>query len=230
MFGCFCYPNLAATAPHKLSPQSAACIFLGYPVDTKGYRCYNPEINRVIVSCHIYFNEEIIPFRSRTSPTTVTRPEPPPSVELLLAPCRLAASRTPTSPRCSSPTWGNATLPPGYVAATTPGISTSPQRSMMATPSAATPPSPVVYDDTPALQPLASPQQSPPAPPSQEFATVASTTPAPPEPPSPPLAPLPHPMVTRARDGITKPNSRYAAVAELSTVPTSVCVVLRDDA
>jgi hypothetical protein len=29
VFGCLCYPKVAATAPHKLAPRSVACIFLG---------------------------------------------------------------------------------------------------------------------------------------------------------------------------------------------------------
>lgn len=67
VFGCQCYPNLTATAAHKLAPRSMACIFLGYFADTKGYRCFNPDTNRVITSCHVYFDEDIFPFRSRTS-------------------------------------------------------------------------------------------------------------------------------------------------------------------
>ena len=27
VFGCKCYPNLSATAPHKLSPRSTQCVF-----------------------------------------------------------------------------------------------------------------------------------------------------------------------------------------------------------
>jgi len=42
VFGCQCFPNTTATAPHKLAPRSVPCIFLGYPDNTKGYRCYNP--------------------------------------------------------------------------------------------------------------------------------------------------------------------------------------------
>jgi hypothetical protein len=39
VFGCACYPNTFATAPHKLSPRSTRCLFLGYSSDHKGYRC-----------------------------------------------------------------------------------------------------------------------------------------------------------------------------------------------
>jgi histone deacetylase 1/2 len=39
VFGCLCYPNTMATAPHKLAPRSTRCVFLGYPSDHKGYRC-----------------------------------------------------------------------------------------------------------------------------------------------------------------------------------------------
>ena len=50
IFGCLCYPSIAATAPHKLAPRSIACVFLGYPPNTKGYRCYDPVSHRVFTS------------------------------------------------------------------------------------------------------------------------------------------------------------------------------------
>jgi hypothetical protein len=50
IIGCTCYPNTIATMPHKLSPRSTRCVFLGYSTDHKGYCCVDLSINRLIVS------------------------------------------------------------------------------------------------------------------------------------------------------------------------------------
>ncbi|KAK1620234.1 hypothetical protein QYE76_025751 [Lolium multiflorum] len=63
IFGCRCYPNTAATAAHKLAPRSLPCVFLGYPANTKGYRCYDPVSHRVLTSRHVYFDELVFPFQ-----------------------------------------------------------------------------------------------------------------------------------------------------------------------
>ena len=64
VFGCLCYPNLSATARHKLAPRSAACVFLGYPSSHKGYRCLDLSTRRVIISRHVVFDESVFPFSS----------------------------------------------------------------------------------------------------------------------------------------------------------------------
>ncbi|WVZ94315.1 hypothetical protein U9M48_040221 [Paspalum notatum var. saurae] len=57
VFGCACYPNTSATAPHKLAPRSTRCVFLGYSPDHKGYRCFDLTSRRVLISRHVVFDE-----------------------------------------------------------------------------------------------------------------------------------------------------------------------------
>jgi hypothetical protein len=58
VFGCTCYSNTTATAPHKLSPCSTRCVFLGYSADHKCYRCLDLSTNLLIVSRHVVFDED----------------------------------------------------------------------------------------------------------------------------------------------------------------------------
>lgn len=67
VFGCKCYPNLSVTAPHKLAPRSALCVFLGYYAHHKGYRCLDLASNKVIISRHVVFDESAFPFAERLS-------------------------------------------------------------------------------------------------------------------------------------------------------------------
>jgi hypothetical protein len=61
VFGCACYPNTAAIAPHKLAPRSTLCVFLGYSPDHKGYRCFDLSSRRVLISRHVVFDESVFP-------------------------------------------------------------------------------------------------------------------------------------------------------------------------
>lgn len=62
VFGCLCYPNLAATAVHKLAPRSLPCVFLGYPAGYKGFRCLHLPTNPVFISRHVVFDDNSFPF------------------------------------------------------------------------------------------------------------------------------------------------------------------------
>jgi hypothetical protein len=70
-FGCLCYPNTAATMPHKLSPRSVACVFLGYTSNHRGYRCMDIESRRIIISRHVVFDENQFPFAPGFSVTNL---------------------------------------------------------------------------------------------------------------------------------------------------------------
>lgn len=50
-FGCKCYPNLSAMAPHKLAPLSS--VFHGNFTHHKGYRCLEIDSNQVVISHHV---------------------------------------------------------------------------------------------------------------------------------------------------------------------------------
>jgi hypothetical protein len=69
VFGCASYPNIAATAPHKLTPRSTRCVFLGYSADHKGYRCLDLSANHLIVSRHVIFDDDSFPFTASSSLT-----------------------------------------------------------------------------------------------------------------------------------------------------------------
>jgi hypothetical protein len=69
VFGCKCYPNLTATATNKLSPRSTLCVFLGYSPHHKGYLCLGRHTNRIIISCHVVFDETSFPFSEIPSST-----------------------------------------------------------------------------------------------------------------------------------------------------------------
>jgi hypothetical protein len=118
VFGCACYPNTSATAPHKLSPRSTRCLFLGYSPDHKGYRCLDLTSHRIIISRQVVFDEDVFPLADSTSPTDLdslleSDPVTHPSASFcavaytscghdLTVCARSRASRGPVVPACAS--------------------------------------------------------------------------------------------------------------------------------
>ena len=41
----------------KLDPKAEKCIFIGYSLEQKGYRCYNPTTREMRVSRDVVFDE-----------------------------------------------------------------------------------------------------------------------------------------------------------------------------
>lgn len=54
-FGCICFVHLPSLERHKLSAQAVRCVFLGYAVNQKGFRCYDPEKKHIRVSRNVIF-------------------------------------------------------------------------------------------------------------------------------------------------------------------------------
>ncbi|XP_071741111.1 uncharacterized protein [Rutidosis leptorrhynchoides] len=70
VFGCLCYPLIPSTTIKKLQPRSTPCVFLGYPKNHRGYKCYDISTKKIILSRHVLFNENIFPFSSISNTST----------------------------------------------------------------------------------------------------------------------------------------------------------------
>jgi hypothetical protein len=57
VFGCVCFVLLQPHERTKLEPRSRICCFLGYGIEHKGYRCYDPIAKRLRISRHFTFWE-----------------------------------------------------------------------------------------------------------------------------------------------------------------------------
>ncbi|KAM1674306.1 hypothetical protein ACFX15_039401 [Malus domestica] len=77
VFGCQCFPWLKPYTNSKLEPKSKMCVFIGYSLAHKGYRCLDPFTNRVYLSRHVHFDEQTFPFHDpylfKSSPLNTTK-------------------------------------------------------------------------------------------------------------------------------------------------------------
>jgi Reverse transcriptase (RNA-dependent DNA polymerase) len=67
VIGCKCFPYIRPYADHKLAPRSKSCVFLGYSLVHKGYRCLDLTTNKVYLSKHVIFHETSFPFTNSSS-------------------------------------------------------------------------------------------------------------------------------------------------------------------
>ena len=57
VFGCACFVLLQPYEHSKLESRSRLCCFLGYRIEHKGYRCWDPVSKRLRISRHVIFWE-----------------------------------------------------------------------------------------------------------------------------------------------------------------------------
>ncbi|TXG68264.1 hypothetical protein EZV62_003199 [Acer yangbiense] len=62
VFGCSCFPYLRDYSKNKLDFHSSKCIFIGYCLSHKGYRCLHTS-GKVFVSRNVVFNEMEFPYQ-----------------------------------------------------------------------------------------------------------------------------------------------------------------------
>uniref|UniRef100_A0A2N9J561 Integrase catalytic domain-containing protein n=1 Tax=Fagus sylvatica TaxID=28930 RepID=A0A2N9J561_FAGSY len=86
VFGCVCFVLLQPHERTKLQPRSQLCCFLGYGLEEKGYRCYDPTAKRLRVSRHVVFWEHkmfySLPSFSAVNPISDESPSADPSSDV----------------------------------------------------------------------------------------------------------------------------------------------------
>jgi Reverse transcriptase (RNA-dependent DNA polymerase)/Integrase core domain len=63
VLGCQCFPLIRPYNSHKMELRSKPCIFIGYGINQKGYRCLDPSTNRIFVSRNVIFHGSNFPFK-----------------------------------------------------------------------------------------------------------------------------------------------------------------------
>jgi transposase InsO family protein len=62
IFGCVVFVHLHKHQRSKLAPRALRCVFLGYAMHKKGYRCYHPPTQRMFITIDVVFHEELMYF------------------------------------------------------------------------------------------------------------------------------------------------------------------------
>jgi hypothetical protein len=95
VFGCACFVLLQPHEHSKLEPRSRLCCFLGYGIEHKGYRCWDPISQCLRISRHVVFWEHTM-FNSLSKFTTCSTPSFFTNPSLPLFP--ISPADSPTSP------------------------------------------------------------------------------------------------------------------------------------
>ncbi|KAD6454414.1 hypothetical protein E3N88_09120 [Mikania micrantha] len=101
-FGCLCYPLISSNTINKLHNRSSPCVFLGYPSNHRGYKCYDLSSHKLFISRHVLFDEQAYilifgpPFHHRCHPLGRAISNPPHPTQPHLSPL-LTLPKSPSS-------------------------------------------------------------------------------------------------------------------------------------
>ncbi len=59
VFGYIAYVHVTNEKKSKIDPKAEKCIFIGYSLEQKGYRCFNPSTRKLQVNRDIVFDEMV---------------------------------------------------------------------------------------------------------------------------------------------------------------------------
>ncbi|RVW89665.1 Retrovirus-related Pol polyprotein from transposon TNT 1-94 [Vitis vinifera] len=64
VFGCVAFVHLHKHQRTKLTSHALQCVFVGYALHKKGYRCYHPPTRRMFMTMDVVFHEDSMYFSS----------------------------------------------------------------------------------------------------------------------------------------------------------------------
>lgn len=66
-FGCTVFVHDMTPSPSKLALRAHKCVFVGYSLTQRGYKCHFPSMRRIIISMDVSFHESVSFFPSSQS-------------------------------------------------------------------------------------------------------------------------------------------------------------------
>ncbi|BFG42330.1 hypothetical protein CerSpe_286040 [Prunus speciosa] len=69
VFGCVVYAHVPTHQRSKLDPCALRCVFIGYGLNQKGYKCYHPPTQKIFVTIDTIFHEDLAYFMVSKTPS-----------------------------------------------------------------------------------------------------------------------------------------------------------------